>query len=88
MRRLRSVTVNGKRWRVVWGKLRKQWGCTDKASTIWMDASIRDNVTATNILIHEMLHCMWPDVEEESITQRADELALALYRAQLIAEDA
>jgi hypothetical protein len=81
------MTINGKRWRVIWRPMRKAWGTCDKAHTIEMDAAIRDNLTAATILIHEALHAMWPDVDEANITQRADELAVALHRAKLIAED-
>lgn len=88
MKRIRSVTIQGKRWRVVWDKLPKDWGaCSTTEHVIEMDSGIRDNITYANILIHEMLHGMLPNIEEECITQMADELCIALHKAKLIAED-
>jgi hypothetical protein len=82
------MTINGRLWRVIWRPMRSAWGTyDDKVNIIEMDSSIRDNLTAATILIHEALHAMWPDVDEANITQRADELAVALHRAKLIAED-
>jgi hypothetical protein len=88
MKRIRSVTIQGKRWRVVWDKLPKDWGlCSTSESVIEMDTGIKDNITYATILIHEMCHAMLPNVEEDFITQMADDLAVALHRAGLIAED-
>lgn len=88
MKRIRSVTINGKRWLIDWRPMKTDWGTACPAEKrIEMNAGIKDNLTAATILIHEMLHGMWPDVEEDAISQRADELAVALHKARLIAED-
>ena len=88
MRKVKSVTINGKRWRVEWKPLRGEYGTScNSEKVIEMDSGMKDNVTVATILIHEMLHGMWPDVEEDAICQRADELCLALNRVGLIADD-
>jgi hypothetical protein len=88
MRRIRSVTINGKRWRVIWKPMRSDWGSyDDQINIIEMDTGIKDSITYATILMHEMLHAMLPNVEEKCITQMADDLAVALHRATLIAKD-
>ena len=88
MKRIRSVTIHGKRWRVVWDKLPREWGtCSTTEGMIEMDTGIKDNITYATILTHEMCHAMLPNVEEDFITQMADDLVVALHRAGLIAED-
>lgn len=73
---------------MAWLELRHDWGlCSKHEGLIEMDKGIKDNLTYATILMHEMCHAMMPNVEEDFITQMADDLAVALHRAGLIAED-
>jgi hypothetical protein len=88
LKRIKSVVINGKRWLVKWCRLPNDWGtCSNAEHLIELDHNIKDPVTYAEILTHEMLHGMFPEVEEDYISQRASELTVALNRAGLIAKD-
>lgn len=88
MKRIRSVTVRGRRWPVRWVTLPHEWGlCSKHDHVIELDATITDPATYATILMHEMLHGQLPDFDEDAVTQIADELTIALQRAKLLAED-
>lgn len=88
MKRIRSCRVRGKRWPVRWVALPEDWGlCGKQDHVIELDTTIKDATTYANILIHEMLHGQLPDLDEDAVTEIADELTMALKRADLIAEE-
>jgi len=85
MKRIRSVQIDSKRWRVMWVRMPKDWGtCSNTEHIIELDTAIKDTHTYAEILLHEMLHGMFPEVEEDFINLRAAELAVALSRADLL----
>lgn len=88
MKRIRSVQIDGKRWRVMWNRMPKDWGtCSNTERIIELDTAIKDPYTYVEILVHEMLHGMFPEIEEDYINLRAGEIAVALLRADLIKKD-
>ena len=86
MKRIKSVVAGGKRCRVEWKPLRKDWGLAS-GGLIEMDSRIDDTFTAAEILLHEMIHIQCPDMSEEKVEQMARELATAMKRAGLLDED-
>jgi hypothetical protein len=96
MKRIRSCTINGKRWRISWCDLkdtktedgRPVWGlCYAQDHLIEIEQSLEDPGLVAEVLIHEMLHGMFPEIEEAYIDMRGSELTNALQRAGLIIEE-
>ena len=96
MKRIRSVTINGKRWRLAWADLsdtttpdgRPVWGlCYRDDHLIEIEQSLTDPALIAEVLMHEMLHGMFPEIEEDYIDMRGAELTNALQRCQLITEE-
>lgn len=84
MKPIRSVTIRGKRWRIVDsnGKKMPELGyCThpdlDREIAIPIDG---DTESELDTLIHEVLHaCQW-DLSEEAIEETACSIAHVLWR--------
>lgn len=89
MKRIRSVTVGGKRCRVIWRSLAKE----DAIGLAYPDQLLIeidpkwDDITIVDTLIHEYLHQACPDMCEEKVEQMGVEIALMLDRADLIKKD-
>jgi hypothetical protein len=96
MKRIRSCKINGKRWRVSWADLtdektsdgRSVWGlCYHDEKLIEIEQSLNDPAMICEVLVHEMLHGMFPEIEEDYIDMRGGEITSALQRSELIKED-
>lgn len=98
MKKIRSVVINGKRWRLSWTDLsdvrtedgRQVWGlCYKDDHLIEIEEKIvnEDPALIAEVLTHEMLHAMFPEIEEDYIDMRGSEITNALQRIGLIIED-
>lgn len=94
MKRIRSCKINGKRWRIVWTNLKTALDgqpalgiCYHEDKVIKIEQSLTDPAMICEVLVHEMLHGQFPEIEEEYIDMRGGEITSALQRANLILEE-
>jgi hypothetical protein len=91
VRRCRSVTIGGKRHRVVWRSLARESAmglAHPDVCVIEIDPSYDEIVTA-DILIHEFMHKhpATAHLSEDAVNEMATEMSVMLHKMQLIAED-
>jgi len=94
VKKIRSVTVSGRRWRLVWKSyLGHDAEGNEFIGRCYLDKKeihVKNNMSyalTSEILIHEMLHAQNPKHTEDDITQDALELAQALKRAELLKDE-
>lgn len=86
-KRPHSVTVNGKRWRLKWEYVPRAFGECDLTGRGITVQPNMDNASTLDILVHEMLHARWPDLDEDAVNGFASDVAVAAQRCGLIAGD-
>lgn len=89
MRRIRSITVGGRRCRVVWRPL----GRENAIGLAYPDQMLIeidprwDDLTTASVLVHEYLHKALPDLTEEKVDQMGEEIATMLHKAALLIDE-
>lgn len=84
-----SLTINGKRWRVSQGDTgRNHWGhCDHEKRQIVISKHLKDNGEKAAVLVHELLHGLYEDLNEDAVMRGESAIVSALHRAKLITED-
>lgn len=77
--------LKGKRWRFSFERLRDEWGkCSppdQPNKTIRIHKSIRSPKKMTEVLVHEMTHAHFWDLDENAVQGFAEDVANVLDRA-------
>jgi hypothetical protein len=66
----------------------KAWGLADSSGTVYIDSRLKGK-KALEILIHECIHILWKDEEEEEVINKSISLCNAIWqqRYRRIEED-
>lgn len=66
--------------KVKYKKLGKQkaWGLADSDGTVYIDPRLKGK-KALEILIHESMHCLWKEEEEDTIISKSISLTNAIW---------
>lgn len=85
MRRIRSITIAGKRWLVDWSKPEGDaWAlCHHDEHRIQIDPRA-DDITVFNCFIDEMCHAHFPALDNDCVDAFSDDVTAAMQRADLI----
>jgi hypothetical protein len=84
--KVKTVTILGKRWRLRFTPLRKHWGLADanqphvKSKAIVIDPRHESDRELCDTLIHEITHCAFPEMAEETVAQFATDVTRILHR--------
>ena len=78
-----QVTIRGKRWSLVFTRLKKAYGTCDAKSVPNKKIRISNklhNVRQLDTIIHELMHAgMW-DIDEECVHEMATDIARVLWK--------
>ena len=92
IRRVRTLTLRGRKWRVRWpaAVLDKSVSpepllglCHHRKRTLFI-ASRQSPADLADTLLHEIMHALWPRIPERRIAEAAGELLRALERLGLL----
>lgn len=93
MKRIRSATINGKRWRIDWSRPEfddpgeESWAlCHHDQLTIQIDPCADDR-TILSCLLDEVCHAHFPALDNDYVDQFSDDLAEILVKADLIKQE-
>jgi hypothetical protein len=79
-RKKMRIRLRGKRWRLVFKRLAGDCGrCRYRDNKLHVSDDVRGRLRL-DTLIHEMLHACYPDVDEDSVTETATDMARGLWR--------
>jgi hypothetical protein len=79
----RTITLRGKRWTLCTHPMKDNFGLCEYETWvpkkhIWIDPGC-EGEKMLEILLHEMMHCCFPDIDEDAITETGRSLAKVLW---------